>query len=115
MPDALNSTKRKTLITLAIVSLLIVMAGIALYGDRINHPTGNSPSATPPLPQTLSEKEIADVLKYGKPVMQAMPSDNMRPDGYDSQVFDVNGARYVIYTGGLSGHHRYGTRLPKNK
>jgi hypothetical protein len=115
MPDALKSIKRKALKTVAVVSLLIVMTGIALYVDWMSPPTDNSPSATTHPSQTLSETEIANILKYGKPVMEAAPSDDMRPDGYDSQVFDVNGARYVIYTGGLSGHHRYGTRLSKNK
>jgi hypothetical protein len=96
----------------AIVGVLIVMAGIAVYVDRSRHYSAHPPDATTSPSQTLSEQEIADILKYGKPVMTTVPTDNMRSDGYDSQVFDFNGARYLVYTGGLNGHHRYVTRLP---
>jgi hypothetical protein len=86
--------------------------GLIVWWGVMKTPAPPEASLRAPASEALSADMVHEVIQKGTPVSDLKPSGDLRPDGYDEQVYAYKGERYLISVGGLSGQHQMGRRLP---
>jgi hypothetical protein len=90
----------------------LAAVGLIVWWGVMKTPGAPEASLRAPASEALSADMVQEVMQKGTPVSPLKPSGDLLPDGYDEQVYEYRGERYLISVGGLTGQHQMGRRLP---